>query len=259
MGVFDRFRLDGKRALITGGSRGLGLEMARALGEAGAALVITSRDQAHLEEAREDLSGSCGDVQTLQADVATPEGAQSMCETALADFAPIDILINNVGGRRINYPTEDFPLDEWQRIVDLNLTQAFVCTKMIGGAMLPRKQGRVINVASISGLVAGKHMRGRSYETCKAALSMFTKAVGADWAPQGVTVNAIAPGTFLTDANKRWISQRPELKEEIEAMVPMGRLADPSEIGGLALYLASDASSFMTGSIVVLDGGRTLW
>jgi gluconate 5-dehydrogenase len=182
-----------------------------------------------------------------------------MCAQALERFSPIDILINNVGGRRINFPTEEMPLEEWQKIVDLNLTQAFLCTKLIGGAMLPRGKGRVINVASISGLVAGKQMRGRSYETCKAALAMFTKAVAADWAAYGVTVNAIAPGTFLTDANRRWFSQRPELKGDIEATVPMGRLGDPQEIAGLALYLASDASSYMTGSLVVIDGGRTLW
>ena len=104
-----------------------------------------------------------------------------------------------------------------------------------------------------------KQMRGRSYETCKAGLIMFTKAVAADWAPRNVTVNAIAPGTFLTDANSRWFGQFNELKGQIESTVPMGRLGDPSEIGGLAVYLASDASSYMTGSVIVIDGGRTLW
>jgi NAD(P)-dependent dehydrogenase (short-subunit alcohol dehydrogenase family) len=257
--ILDHFRLDGRRALITGGSRGLGLEMARALGEAGAELVITSRDETHLAEAREVLAAVAPRVDVIQADVGTPDGATKMCEQVLADLGPIEILINNVGGRRINFPTEEMPLDEWQRIVDLNLTHAFICTKLIGGAMLPRRRGRVINVASISGLVAGKAMRGRSYETCKAALAMFTKAVAADWAPHGVTVNAIAPGTFLTDANRRWFTQRPELKTEIESVIPMGRLGDPREIAGLALYLASDASSYMTGSLVVIDGGRTLW
>lgn len=259
MTILDQFRLDGRRALITGGSRGLGLEMARGLGQAGASLVLVGRDAEHLAEAQRELSTSGVDVSTLQFDIGLPDQATQMCQQALARFAPIDILINNVGGRRINFPTEEMPLDEWQKIVDLNLTQAFLCTKLIGGAMLPRGKGRVINVASISGLVAGKQMRGRSYETCKAALAMFTKAVAADWAPRGVTVNAIAPGTFLTDANRRWFGQRPELQGDIEATVPMGRLGDPREIAGLALYLASDASSYMTGSLVVIDGGRTLW
>jgi gluconate 5-dehydrogenase len=259
MNIFDRFRLNGRRALITGGSRGLGLEMARALGQAGAKLVLVSRDAESLANAQKQLAAESPEVNTIQSDISHPDEAVRMCEYALAELGPIDILINNVGGRRINYPTEEMPLEEWQRIVDLNLTQAFVCTKMIGGAMLTQGRGRVINVASISGLVAGKQMRGRSYETCKAGLAMFTKAVAADWAPHGVTVNAIAPGTYLTDANRRWFEQRPELKGDIEATIPMGRLGEPSEIAGLALYLASDASSYMTGSLVVIDGGRTLW
>ena len=259
MPILDTFRLDGRRALITGGSRGLGLEMARALGEAGAKLVIVGRDAANLQQAQRQLTGVSPEVHTIESDIGHPEVATRMCEEALAKYAPIDILINNVGGRRVNFPTEEMPLEEWQRIVDLNLTQAFICTKLLGGAMLPRRRGRVINVASISGLVAGKQMRGRSYETCKAALAMFTKAVAADWAPANVTVNAIAPGTFLTDANRRWFAERPELKGDIESTVPMGRLGEPSEIAGLALYLASDASSYMTGSLIVIDGGRTLW
>lgn len=259
MSIFDRFGLKGRRALITGGSRGLGLEMSRAMGQAGAELVIVGRSQEHLDAAESELRDEVPAVVTLQADVGVPAECEAMCEKALAEHGPIDILINNVGGRRVNYPTEEFPLEEWQRIVDLNLTHVFLCTKLLGGPMLERNWGRIINIASISGLVAGKPMRGRSYETCKAAVSMFTKAVAADWAASGVTVNAIAPGTFLTDANKRWFGQRPELKTEIEETIPMGRLGDPAEIGALAVYLASEASSYMTGSVLVIDGGRTLW
>lgn len=233
--------------------------MARALGEAGAEVIVTSRDEGHLEEAKAELAQVAPKVDALAADLATPQGAVDFCERVLGEYGPIDILINNVGGRRINFPTEEMPLEEWQKIVDLNLNQAFVCTKMIGGSMLPRRHGRVINIASISGIVPGAQMRGRSYETCKAALAMFTKAVAADWAPYNVTVNAIAPGTFLTDANRRWFDKRPELKADIEATIPMGRLGEPHEIEGLALYLASDASSYMTGSLIVIDGGRILW
>jgi NAD(P)-dependent dehydrogenase (short-subunit alcohol dehydrogenase family) len=259
MSILERFRLDGRRALVTGGSRGLGLEIAKALGQAGAEVIVTSRDQGHLSEAAAELADLAPRVHTIVADLATPSGATQLCEEVLDRHAPVDILVNNVGGRRVNYPTEQFPVEEWQKIVDLNLTQAFICTRMIGGAMLPRGWGRVINIASISGLVAGSHMRGRAYETCKAALAMFTKAVAADWAPHGVTVNAIAPGTFLTDANRRWFSMKPELRAQIEATIPMGRLGDPTEIGPLALYLASEASSYMTGSVLVIDGGRVLW
>ncbi len=259
MGILDTFRLDGRRALITGGTRGLGFEMAKALGEAGAEIIVTSRDQQHLDAAAAALSDIAPQVSALPADLATPEAAEEFCQETLKSHGPIDILINNIGGRRINFPTEEMPLAEWKRIVDLNLNQAFACTKVIGGAMLPRKRGRVINIASISGFVAGSHMRGRSYETCKAGLAMFTKSVAADWAPYNVTVNAIAPGTFLTDANRRWFSQKPELKADIESKIPLARLGEPAEIAGLAVYLASDASSYMTGSVIVIDGGRLLW
>jgi len=260
MTIFDALKLDGRRALITGASRGLGFEMAKALGEAGAELILVGRDADQLAVAAKEIQRtSPAPISLLPADLSDPSAAEAMCHEALARFSPIDILINNVGGRRINIPTEELPLADWQRIVDLNLTQAFVCTRHIGGAMLPRRRGRVINVSSISALVAGKQMRGRAYETTKAALAMFTKAVAADWAPYGVTVNAIAPGTFLTDANRRWFQQRPELKQEIEGTIPMGRLGEPDEIGALALYLASGASSYMTGSLLVIDGGRLLW
>ena len=254
MSVFDRFNLTGRRALITGGSRGLGLEMAKALGEAGAELMIVGSDEEHLKRASAELHAV-----TIQADLSKPEEAERLCDVVLRDHAPIDILINNVGGRRINTPTEDLALGDWQRILDLNLTQAFILTKRIGGAMIPRKWGRIINISSINALWPGKAMRGRSYETSKGALTMFTKAVAADWAVHGITVNAIAPGPFLTDANKRWIGEKPEFEGEVADSIPMGRWGRPEEIAPLALYLASDASSYMTGSVLILDSGKLLW
>jgi gluconate 5-dehydrogenase len=254
MPVLDLFRLDGKRALITGGSRGLGLEMAKALSEAGAEVIITGSSEANLLKAREEWPFT-----TIQADLSKPEEAERLCEVLLRDHPPVDILINNVGGRRINTPTEDLALKDWQRIIDLNLTQAFILTKRLGGAMIPRKWGRIINIASINALWPGKAMRGRSYEASKGALAMFTKAVAADWAVHGITVNAIAPGPFLTDANRRWIGEKPEFEAEVAASIPVGRWGRPEEIGPLALYLASEASSFMTGSVLVLDGGKLLW
>jgi gluconate 5-dehydrogenase len=233
--------------------------MARALGEAGAEVVITGTSPEHLELAVEELGGQGISAISLQADLSVPETAEQMCGKALRDFGPIDILINNVGGRRINTATEDLSLEDWRRLMDLNLTSAFVCTKMIGGAMIPRGWGRIINVASINAFWPGKSMRGRHYETAKGALVMFTKAVAADWAPHGITVNAIAPGPFLTDANRRWIKEKPAFETEVASSIPLGRWGDPKEIGGLALYLASEASSFMTGSVLTLDGGKLLW
>jgi gluconate 5-dehydrogenase len=256
MSVFDRFRLDGKRALITGGSRGLGLEMARALADAGASLVLVGRDADSLAKAAAELGDN---VATIQADVGIPAEAERMCGEALAKHGPIDVLINNVGGRRISIPTEEMPLDEWQRILDLNLTSAFLCCKHIGGAMVQRRSGVVINVVSISGIIVNRGIFGRSYETAKAALSAFTKSLAVDWAGYNIRVNAIAPGGFLTDPNRGWFKEKPELRATFEGMIPMGRLGEAPEIGPLALYLASDASSYMTGAVVVIDGGYTLW
>jgi gluconate 5-dehydrogenase len=125
--------------------------------------------------------------------------------------------------------------------------------------MLRRRSGRVINIASICGQVATRNIHGRHYETAKAALVGFTRAVAADWAPSGVTVNAIAPGGFLTDANRRWFRERPGFQQEVERLIPLGRLGEPEEIGPLAVYLAGDASAYMTGAVLVLDGGYTLW
>src|SRR5207253_7293644 len=140
-----------------------------------------------------------------------------------------------------------------------NLTSAFLCCKHIGGAMLPRKAGVIINVASISGIIVNKGIFGRTYETTKAALTALTKALAVDWASYNVRVNAIAPGGFLTDPNRRWFAEKPDLRATFEGMIPMGRLGRPEEIGPLALYLASDASTYMTGATVLIDGGSSHW
>jgi gluconate 5-dehydrogenase len=257
--VLDQFRLDGRRALVTGGSRGLGRAVAQALAEAGADLVVVARDADWLNQARDELRATGRRVEAVAADLESPEGAERLCAQVLAEHAPIDVLVNNVGGRRENVATEAMPLETWRRLVDLNLTSAFACTKHIGGAMLARRWGRVINVASICGQVATRGIYGRHYEAAKAALVGLTRAVAADWAPLGVTVNAVAPGGFQTDANRRWFRERPAFQKEVEALIPMGRLGEPDELGPLAVYLASEASRYMTGAVLVIDGGYTLW
>ncbi len=260
MGVFERFRLDGKRFLITGGSRGLGKEMALAFAEAGADGVLVGRDHEALETTADALRALGCDAAIVTADVGEPRECEALCEEMVENHPPIDILVNNVGGRCIDVATEDLPLAEWQRIIDLNLTSTFICTKVLGGAMVRRGNGgRVINNASISGLIANRGIGGRSYETSKAAVIQFTRAVAVDWAPHGVTVNAICPGGFLTAPNRRWAHEKPEVIAEFEAQIPMGRLGEPRDIGPLALYLASDASSYVTGSNFVIDGGYTAW
>jgi gluconate 5-dehydrogenase len=199
----EKFRLDGKTACVTGGSRGLGLEIARGLAEAGSDLVLVGRDPEALERAVGELESTGRRIRSQVADVGSPTESEAAANRVALDLGPIDILVNNVGGRRIDVPTQSLSLEEWRRILDLNVTGAFLWTKILGRPMIDRGWGRIINISSISGLVANRGIGGRSYETAKAALISFTRAVAADWAPHGVTVNAVAPGGFLTDPNRR--------------------------------------------------------
>lgn len=260
MSVLDRFRLDGKRLFITGGSRGLGREMALAIADAGADVVLVGRDPESLERTASEIRAAGRQAFTIPADVGKPADCEAACRRALDEFGPIDILINNVGGRRYNIATEDLPLSNWQEILDLNLTSTFLCTKILGGAMrADRRSGRIINIASVSGLVANRGIGGRTYETSKAAVIQFTRATAADWAPHGVTVNAICPGGFLTEPNVRWAQEHPDVIEAFKSQIPMGDFGQPEDLGPLAVYLASDAARYVTGAAIVIDGGYTLW
>ncbi len=260
MTVLDRFRLDGPRAFVTGGSRGLGLAMAQALAEAGADLVLAGRDGASLDAAAATIRDRGRHCATIAADLADPQGCEAAARRVVAAHGPIDILVNNIGGRRDPAPLTEMPLARWQEVVDLNLTSLVLCTRIISGAMLERRQGgRVVNISSINALVAGRDIGGRHYETAKAAVLQFTRAVAADWAPHGVTVNAICPGLFMTEANARWAAERPAVIDGIVERTPMRATGVPEDLGALAVYLASDASRFMTGAALVVDGGYTRW
>ncbi|MBS0205550.1 MAG: SDR family oxidoreductase [Planctomycetes bacterium] len=260
MSILDRFRLTGKRLFITGGSRGLGREMALAIADAGADVVLAGRDVASLESTADDIRKLGRSAVPLVGDVGQPDECEAICERVLQEFGPIDILINNVGGRRINVPLEEQTLEQWQQLMDLNLTSTFLCMKHLGGAMVQRgKGGRVINVASISGMIANRGIGGRSYETSKAGVIQLTRAAAADWAPHQVTVNAICPGGFMTAPNVRWASEHPDVISKFREQIPQGDFGQPEDLGPLAVYLASDASRYMTGATVVIDGGYTLW
>jgi NAD(P)-dependent dehydrogenase (short-subunit alcohol dehydrogenase family) len=260
MSIFDRFRLTGKRLFITGGSRGLGREMTLAIADAGADVILVGRDPSSLEKTAEDIRALGRQAWTIAADVSKPDECEEACRTALERHAPVDILINNVGGRRENIPTETMPLDKWRELIDLNLTSCMLCTRCLGGAMIERGSGgRIINIASINALVAGRGIAGRHYEAAKGAILQFTRAVAADWAAHKITVNAILPGGFMTEPNQRWSESNPEVIERFRANIPMGDLGNPEDLGPLAVYLASDASRYMTGAALVIDGGYTLW
>ncbi len=176
-------------------------------------------------------------VWTFPGDIAQPARARTSAGACSRRPGPIDILVNNVGGRNLDVAIEDTDLETWQRFVDLNLTHCFICTKIIGGAMLARGAGRIINIASISGLIANRGIGGRHYETTKAALIHFTRATAADWAPRGVTVNAICPGLFMTEPNVAWAKKHPEVIETFVRAVPDGphrRAARDRAAGGLS-------------------------
>jgi NAD(P)-dependent dehydrogenase (short-subunit alcohol dehydrogenase family) len=260
MGVLDRFRQDGKRALVTGASRGLGRAMALALAEVGADIILTGRTEATLAATAAEIRALGRQAFTVACNMGNPAACEAACERIVAEHGPVDVLINNVGNRNENVPIEQEPLAVWQSLIDLNLTSCFLATKIVGGAMLARGQGgRVINIASISGMIANRGIAGRHYETSKAAVLHFTRCAAADWAPHGITVNAICPGLFMTDANKRWNETRPDVIAAFVQNVPMGRPGDPDEIGPLAVYLASPAAAYVTGAAFVIDGGYTVW
>jgi len=259
MGVLDLFTLDGKRVFISGGSRGLGREMALALADAGADIVLTGRDPASLATTAADIRGRGREAWTYACDMSDPNAARDACARALRDVGAIQVLVNNVGGRRESTPVAEQSLEDWQRLLDFNLRSCFVCTRVIGEAMLAAGQGgRIINVASVSAWKVLPGMGGRHYEAAKAAVLQFTRATAADWASRQVTVNAICPGIFMTEANERWASSKPEVMRSFLARVPMGRFGKPAEIGPLAVYQASEASRYVTGAAFVIDGGFDL-
>ena len=260
MSIFDRFRLDGKKLFITGGSRGLGREMALAIADAGADVILVARDPEQLKVTADEIRAFGRTAWTIQKDVSNPEECEEACRIALTEAGPVDILINNVGGRRENVPTEEMSLSMWQELINLNLTNTFICCKMIGGAMIKNKiRGRIINVASINGMVAGRNIFGRHYETAKAGVIQLTRSLAVDWAPHGITANTICPGLFMTAPNLRWSKDHPEVIEEFKHNVPTGDFGKPEDIGPLAVYLASDSTSYMTGASLVIDGGYTCW
>lgn len=258
MAVFDRFRLDGKRVFMTGGSRGLGREMALAMAEAGADITLAAREAGSLGQTVAEIAALGRKAQGIVADMADPDTCARVCREALAASGPFDILVNNIGGRRVNVPLQDTSLEQWQALMDLNLTSTFLCCREIGGAMVARGTGgRIINIASINGIVAGRGIEGRHYEAAKGAVLMLTRSLAVDWAKHAITVNAICPGIFATEPNRIWAEKNPEVIEGYVRGIPMGKLGAPEDIGPLALYLASDAARYMTGAALVIDGGYT--
>src|SRR6476646_2228974 len=258
MSVKQRFDLSGKAALVTGGSRGLGLQMAEALAEMGARLALVARKGDELEEAAAELRSRWNaDVVGFVADLSQPASIGPVVERAIAALGPIDVLINNAG-TTWGAATIDHPLEAWQKVVDLNLTSMFVVCQEVGRrSMLPRRQGKIINIASILGLVGGGDP-GRpatlAYNTTKGGVVSFTRSLAAEWAQYNINVNAIAPGFFPTKMTKGVMEM---MGKAVAEKAPLKRVGGPEDLKGLTVLLASEAGAFITGQIVAVDGGVT--
>ena len=252
--VQQLFNLEGRTALVTGGSRGLGLQIAEALGEAGATLVLTSRKAADLEEAVAHLKGRGVVATFVAADASQPEHLHALADEAIKRLGHVDILVNNAGASW-GAPAEDHPLEAWDKVMNLNVRSIFLLSQLIAKrSMLPRKSGRIISVASIAGL--GGNMAGMqtvAYNTSKAAVINLTRALAGEWGPHGINVNAIAPGFF---PSKMTAGLMKSIGVDVMAShAPLKRIGDDEDLKGLALLLASDAGKHITGQTVAVDGG----
>lgn len=256
MSVLERFSLDGDVAVVTGAGRGLGKEMATALAEAGADIAIADIDVESARESAEELADDGTDTTAVEVNVTSEESVEAMVETVTDELGPIDVLVNNAGVAG-NEPAEEMSLELWNKVIDVNLTGVFLCSKHVGKQMLDRGEGRIVNIASMSGFDVNVPQPQVGYNASKAGVRMITQSCAVEWADRGVRVNAIAPGYMRTELVDGVLEENPAMEEEWIENTPMGRLGQPHELGPLAVYLASDASSYMTGSTVLIDGGYT--
>jgi len=256
MGLRKLLDLGGKVALVTGGSRGLGLQIAEALGEMGARLAITARKADQLDQAVRALAGAHAEAWPIACNLAQPEAIGPMVERVLAHYGRIDILINNAGATW-RAPAEDHPLEAWRKLVDLNLTGTFLVTQAVGKhSMIPNRYGKIVTVASVAGLRGNpvSAMKTLAYNTTKGGLVNFTRALAGEWGRYNITVNAIAPGFFPSKMAQDLLNQ---IGPQVIARTPLARVGDEQDLKGIAVLLASDASRHITGQIVAVDGGSS--
>lgn len=252
--VQQLFDLKGKSALITGGSRGLGLQMAHALGEAGARIMLSSRKADDLEQAAAELQAAGIDARWIAADCAKEEDTRRLADETLQRMGAIDILVNNAGASW-GAPAEEHPVAAWDKVMNLNVRGYFILSQQVAnGWMIPQKRGRIINIASIAGLNGNPiDMKTIAYNTSKTAVIGFTRTLAAEWGRFGITVNAICPGFFRTKMASGLIDQLGEGK--MAAAAPLGRLGDDEDLKGITLLYASDAGKHVTGQWLAVDGG----
>jgi NAD(P)-dependent dehydrogenase (short-subunit alcohol dehydrogenase family) len=250
--VLDRFRLDGKVALITGGARGLGRTMAAALAQAGADIALAGRSKETCQQAADLIaSGSGRRVMAFAADVTKIDEVERLASDVEREFGKVDILVNNAG-INIRGPIQQLTEADWDAVIDTNLKGPFLCARAIGPSMVSRGWGRVINLGSVLGVIA---LPGRApYASSKAGIINLTRVLALEWAGTGVTANAICPGAFATEMNRSLLDDPVKYKEFV-AQIPMGRWGELEELNGAVVFLASDASSYVTGTQLFVDGG----
>jgi gluconate 5-dehydrogenase len=255
MSISDLFSLAGKVALVTGGSRGLGLEIAEGLGEAGARVAITARREQWLASAEAHLRDRGIEVLAVACDVAQPAAIEALVERVTGHFGAIDVLVNNAG---ISWgaPPESMPLERWQQVLTVNATAPFLLARAAAPAMMRRGGGVIINIASVAGLIGTdpRVLDAVGYAASKGALIAMTRDLAVKWAGHNIRVNAIAPGFFRTRMSEPIIEHH---AAELESATPMRRIGREGELKGVAVFLASDAASYVTGQVLAVDGGMT--
>ncbi len=255
MSVKQLFDLTGKVALVTGGSRGLGLQMAEALGEMGAKIAISARKADELEQAAAQLQAKGIEALTVVSDLSRTETIPALVDQVVARFGTIDILVNNAGATW-GAPAEEHPAEAWRKVMNLNVDAVFFLSQEVGRrCMIPKRAGKIINIASIAGLSGSMHMNTIGYHTSKGAVINFTRALAAEWGKYNINVNAICPGFFPSKMTKGTLER---LGEAVVAGVPLGRMGGDEDLKGAVVFFASEASRHVTGQYLAVDGGKSI-